>query len=87
MKFKQSDDEKKEWIKFFRDLLKFPDFFFDKKIILIIICNFGLLFDLLYGLNFIIKIQGSGMIKNKKMKIMEFFINSAKFHLFSLIEN
>lgn len=53
--------------RFLKDLLKFPDFFLDKKLILIIICNFGLLFDLLYGLNFIVKIQGSEL-KIKKLK-------------------
>lgn len=53
--------------RFLKDLLKFPDFFLDKKLILIIICNFGLLFDLLYGLNFIVEIQGSEL-KIKKLK-------------------
>lgn len=49
--------------RFLKDLLKFPDFFLDKKLILIIICNFGLL----YGLNFIVEIQGSEL-KIKKLK-------------------
>lgn len=54
--------------RFLKDLLKFPDFFLDdKKLILIIICNFGLLFGLLYGLNFIVEIQGSEL-KIKKLK-------------------
>lgn len=53
--------------RFLKDLLKFSDFFLDKKLILIIICNFGLLFGLLYGLNFIVEVQGSEL-KIKKLK-------------------